>query len=184
MPFHEFSPRGDVHGIHYWTYATIADRDAHNPSEGPTRAINATDASHRRICLVTSDDQFYVLINHSPVTWKAFSAESATEQQDLLDNDSTYIVIGDRTVDKTVQIEYSFQLPISGRQRNGVLTFSHDGLAPTLDEDYYYETGDEITSVEFGAVVSGDELRVTIVTSSVGENPKLVYRRNILGVAA
>lgn len=108
----------------------------------------------------------------------------AQEQHDLLDNDSTYIVVGDITSDKVVLVHYSFQLPISGRQRNGTLTVSHDGSTPTIDEDYYYELGDEITSVTFGTTISGSELRVTIVTSSVGENPKLVYRRVRLGIAA
>lgn len=107
-----------------------------------------------------------------------------TEQQDLLDNDSTYIVVGDKTTDKVVTVDYSFQLPISGRQRTGTLTVAHDGSTATIDEDYYYEDGDEITSVTFGTTISGNELRVTIVTSGVGENPKLVYRRFKLGIAA
>jgi hypothetical protein len=188
MSFHEFTPRGDVHGIHYWTYATIADRDAHNPSEGPTRAFNAGDALQKRVCLVEADWSWWALVSISPAVWKPIGGGGGSGdeqfQQDLLDNDSTYIVVGDRTVDKTVEIVYSFQLPISGRQRNGKLTLSHDGSTPTLDEDYYFEIGDEITSVVFGATISGDELRITIVTSSVGENPKLVYRRIKLGVAA
>lgn len=108
----------------------------------------------------------------------------ASEQQDLLDNDSTYIVVGDKTTDKVVYIDYSFQLTISGRQRNGRLTFSHDGSTATLDENYFYEDGDEILTVTFGATISGNELRVTIVTASVGENPKLVYRKFKLGIAA
>jgi len=105
-------------------------------------------------------------------------------QQDLFDNDSTYIVVGDKTSDKVVLIDYSFQLPISGRQRNGRLTVSHDGSNTTIDEDYFYEEGDEITTVTFGAAISANELRVTIVTSSVGENPKLIYRTLILPIAA
>lgn len=106
------------------------------------------------------------------------------EQHDLLDNDSTYIVVGNKTTDKVVEVEYSFQLTISGRQRNGLLTISHDGTTATIDEDYYYEDGDEILSVTFGATIVGDEIRLSIVTVAVGENPKMVYRRFKLGLAA
>lgn len=114
----------------------------------------------------------------------ALAGSGPTLQEDLTDNNSDYIVVGDKTVDKVVEVAYSFQMPISGRQRNGTLTLSHDGTSATLDENYFYEPGDEILSVTFGATISGDELRITIVTSGVGENPKLVYRKVTLGVAA
>lgn len=108
----------------------------------------------------------------------------AVQQHDLLDNDSTFVVVGDKTVDKVIRVHYSFQLPISGRQRNGTITISHDGSVVTYDEDYFYEEGDEILSITFSASLSGNDVRLNIVTSSVGENPKLMYRISKLGIAA
>lgn len=183
MSFHEFAPRGDVHGIHFWTYATNADRDAHNPSEGPARAINATDVLHKRICFVTADDKFYVLTNHSPVTWKPFSEATISEQKDLLDNNTDFVVVGDKTTDRVVILDYSFQLPIGGRELNGRIVLLHDGATAEIINNYSF-IAPEITTVTFGAAISGNDLRLTIVTSGIGENPKLVYSRFKLGFAA
>jgi hypothetical protein len=73
VAFHEFTPRGDVHGIHYWTYRTYADRDTHNPSEGPTRLPNLADVTHKRVCLVLEDSTFYALHGLSPIDWRPLS---------------------------------------------------------------------------------------------------------------
>lgn len=69
MSFHEYAPRGDVHGIHYWTYPTYAARDSHLPSEGPERALNSTDVVHKRICVVLEDFSFHALFGVSPALW-------------------------------------------------------------------------------------------------------------------
>lgn len=69
MGFHKDSQRGDIHGSHQWTYANLTDRDNHNPSEGPTAALTAEDVLQRRQCWVESELSFYVLLNHSPISW-------------------------------------------------------------------------------------------------------------------
>lgn len=75
--FHDSHGPGDVHGVHYWRYADETDRDAHNPSEGPDRAITADDVSKKRLCYVDSTDSLYVLLNHSPVTWGSVAGAAA-----------------------------------------------------------------------------------------------------------
>lgn len=72
--FHELTDRGDVHGIHYWTYATLVDRDNHVPLEGPARLPNTTDVTHKRVCLVLEDKCFYALHNASPLEWQPLNA--------------------------------------------------------------------------------------------------------------
>lgn len=76
--FHQLSERGDVHGIHYWTYATLADRDNHIPIEGPARLPNATDVSQRRVCLVLEDKCFYALHNAFPIEWEPLNTTGGT----------------------------------------------------------------------------------------------------------
>jgi hypothetical protein len=186
MSFHEYSPRGDVHGIHYWTYPTAAARDAHAPSEGPPRAINATDVVHKRICLVLEDYSFWVLTNHSPRTWSLIGGGGGGEteyQADLLDNASDYVVVADASARKAVEVFYSFQLPVSGRQMVGKIRIQHDGVAADLIHDYDFQDA-EITGVTFGAALVGMELRLTIVCAAVGENPKLRYKLSALSLAA
>lgn len=75
MSFHELSSRGDVHGIHYWTFPTYAARLAHSPSEGPTRLPNASDVTHKRVCLVLEDFSFHALFGYDPVEWRPLCGE-------------------------------------------------------------------------------------------------------------
>jgi len=81
--FHQLSQRGDVHGIHYWTFSTYADRDAHLPSEGPSRLPNSTDVSQKRVCLVAEDFSFHALFGYSPVVWKPIGGGSDRLQLDV-----------------------------------------------------------------------------------------------------
>jgi len=174
----------NVHGQYRATFANSAARLA---DTGPYLATESIAGGSLNPAVALQLDTYaeFVLANHSPIVWQAITgAAGSLQQKDLLDNNSDYMVVGDKTLDKVVLVDYSFQLPISGRQRNGLLTLSHDGTVPTIDEDYYYEIGDEIVSVTFGATISGNDLRVTIVTASVGENPKLVYRKFALPIAA
>jgi hypothetical protein len=62
----------DAHAIQTWVYDTIADRDAHNPSEGPTDAIVAEDVALKRVCFVKVPAGFYFLSNFTPITWTPF----------------------------------------------------------------------------------------------------------------
>jgi hypothetical protein len=62
MSYHHLAGPEDAHVIHSWVYATLADRDAHNPEEGSEELITAGDVSLHRICYVREDDNFYFLV--------------------------------------------------------------------------------------------------------------------------
>jgi hypothetical protein len=94
----------------------------------------------------------------------------------MLDNSVEVVVIGDPSTDKVVEIDYSYQLPISGRQRNGSIRVQHDGTTAELVEEYDTMIP-EITGVSFSVAIVASEIRLSITNSSVGENPKMVYRR-------
>ena len=70
MAYHHTLGPDDAHAIHSWVYATIADRDAHNPSQGNSDPITAEDVDLRRVCYVASNGIFYYLkALGPPVQW-------------------------------------------------------------------------------------------------------------------
>lgn len=115
--------------------------------------------------------------------WPDISGGGTSFQKDLTDNNSDWVVIGDKTTDKAILVDYSFQLPISGRQLAGQFMVHHDGTNVELDNAYNFLVP-EVTGVTFAATIVGNDIRLTIVTASVGENPKMVYKLLKLGLAA
>ena len=113
----------------------------------------------------------------------AASPFSPVIQQDLLDNNIDYIVVGTKTIDRKVILDYSFELPISGRSLVGQFTLVHNGVSVDVD-NYYSFIEPEISGVTFGASIVGNEIRLVIVTNLVGENPKIRYRKMSIGIAA
>ncbi len=107
----------------------------------------------------------------------------AEYQKDLYDNASDYIAVANALLIRAVDIFYSFQLPISGRQFIGKIRLQHDGSTAGLIHDYDFMEP-EITGVTFGAALVGTELRLTITCASVGENPKMRYKKFTLSLAA
>jgi len=101
----------------------------------------------------------------------------------LLDNSTDFIVVGDKTKERKVVLDYSYELPIAGKAITGTFVFNHDGTSVDLDNWYSFLDKSITKSVTFGAVLSGSEIRLTIVTNSVGENPTIRYRRSSIGVA-
>lgn len=95
---------------------------------------------------------------------------------EMFDNSVEVVVVGDPATDKVVDIEYSYQLPISGRQRSGCISVMHNGTTAEMVEEYDTMLP-EITGVSFSVAIVGSEIRLSITNSSVGENPKMVYRR-------
>ena len=106
---------------------------------------------------------------------KALYERGDWDRQDLLDNNTDYLVVGDTSVDSLVTVQYAFRLPIADRGIRGVFTFLQEGATVELGDDYWYTTP-EVTGVTFSASIVGTEIRLGIVTSGVGENPTLLYR--------
>lgn len=106
------------------------------------------------------------------------------EQRDLLDNNTDFIVLGDVSEIRGVQMEWTLELPISGRSMNGIFRIVHNGVDANLDNFYSYIGTDEIETITFGTQIVGSDLRLTIITSGIGENPKLRYRKQTLEVAS
>ena len=100
---------------------------------------------------------------------------------DLTDNNTEYIVVGDKTVDRMVVLDYSYEMPIGGRAITGKFIFNQDGSLVNLDNDYSF-VPPKPSGVTFSADLSGNDIRLKVVTNSVGENPTLKYRRMSIGV--
>ena len=113
--------------------------------------------------------------------WALFQDFHEIVQHDLLDNNSEYIVIGNKTIDKKIDMSYSFELPIADKSLVGLFTFSHDGANVNLRNRYSF-VGPEITGIAFSASIVGDEIRLNIVTNGIGENPTIKYRRTSMTV--
>lgn len=122
---------------------------------------------------------------NSLTRWRAdrlYEPLHAIQRRDLLDNNVDFIVVGDKTEDRQVQLEWSFELPISGRSMVGLFRFVQNGSSVDLDNHYSFIPNDELKGVEFSASLVGDEIRLDIVTNSLGENPTIKYRRTTIGV--
>ena len=102
-------------------------------------------------------------------------------RRDLLDNNTDYLVVGDKTVDRMVLLEYSFELPIANRAHVGTLEFNHNGTSIVVVNEYTF-LDPVIDGIEFGADFNGNQMRLVIVTSGLGENPTIKYRRSSIGV--
>lgn len=102
-------------------------------------------------------------------------------QRDLNDNATEYLVVGDKTVDRKIVLEYSFEMPIADRAHVGTLTLNHDGTGVVVD-DFYTYVPPYIKGVSWGADFSGNNIRLIVITSGIGENPTIKYRRSSIGV--
>lgn len=107
---------------------------------------------------------------------------SSVISRDLIDNNTDYIVVGNITTDRKVVLNYSYELPIADKAITGRLTLNHDGSSVNADNDYSFLDQAVVDSVEMSAVIVGTELRWTIVTNGVGENPTVKYRRLSISV--
>jgi hypothetical protein len=103
-------------------------------------------------------------------------------RRDLLDNSTDYIVVGDTSIDRKISLEYSYELPIADKALTGTFVFNQNGSSVDLDNWYSFLDESLTENVVFGAVIVGTEIRLTIITNSVGENPTIKYRRNSIGV--
>ena len=105
-----------------------------------------------------------------------------TLRRDLTDNSVEYLVVGDITEDREIRIEYSLELPIGGRALTGVIVLNQDGSLVDLDNHYSF-TDPEIETVEWDSDIVGNNVRLIITTTGIGENPVFIYRRSVLPVA-
>jgi hypothetical protein len=99
--------------------------------------------------------------------------------QDMFDNTQNYLELGDSTEFEHFEIEYVFQLPISGRSQHGMISVAV--LSPTTVEiaNHTYEFPDselEIETIDYTADVSAGSVRLGVAVTSIGENPTFNYR--------
>lgn len=105
-----------------------------------------------------------------------------TLRRDLNDNATEVLVIGDVGVSREIEIKYSFELPIAQRSQSGKLVITQSSLGVDLSHEYSFSEP-EIDSVEFSAEVSGSDIRLRIVCTSIGENPVFQYRQASIPIA-
>ena len=73
-----------IHIIHAWEYANATNRNNHTPAAGPSAALLASDIG--KACRQTDTDQWYILTNHSPITWVRITNGQESDPGALTDN--------------------------------------------------------------------------------------------------
>jgi len=163
-----------VHGPYQQAFANATARLA---DVGPYLSSESiTGGSSNPIISIQTDTlEIFVLQNHSPVTWVAVaSASTYNYRQDLADNTSDYIVVGSTLTDRTVAVEYYLILPVSQKCHKGRFEVLWEGATADISHKYSY-ISTEIPGLTWGAAVVSTEIRLTIVTLGVGENPVIMY---------
>lgn len=108
--------------------------------------------------------------------------ESSAIRRDLDATGIEYIVVGSISSDRQVTVEYSIELPASGRAITGTVILNQDGIDVDLNNMYSY-TEPEIETVLLSADILGTNLRLIVETNGLGENPVMTYKRTALPVA-
>ena len=112
-----------------------------------------------------------------------FGVIGAPERQlDLLDNNTEYLVLGDATALREITMWWTFEMSTLNKAMTGRHRILIDGAGIGLDYDFSYLN--EIDGIEFDVDISGTDARLKIVTSGLGENPKMVYRTETLSRAS
>ena len=99
----------------------------------------------------------------------------------LTDNNTHYVVIGDTTTDRKIEVDYSFELPVLNKSQVGIFTVNWDGSGVNSDHHFSFP-GEQLDEVIFSADVNGTDIRMVIQNISLGENPTIKYRRTPIGL--
>jgi hypothetical protein len=99
-------------------------------------------------------------------------------QVELIDNTVENVALADASSVRSVSLEYSFILPISGKTQTGELDLSHTGgTAQIIGHEYHYdETDGEFPGLSFAATIVGANLCLEITLAAIGENPLFAYK--------
>lgn len=99
--------------------------------------------------------------------------------QDMFDNSQNFLVLGPSTGFEHFEIEYVFQLPISGRSHHGIIAVAVLSTISAEISNHSYEFPDselEIETINYTADVNAGSVRLGVEVTSVGENPTFNYR--------
>lgn len=106
--------------------------------------------------------------------------------QDIFDNTSNYVVLGLVVDYEHFEIEYVFQLPMSGKSHHGNISISVTSPTTAVITNHEYEFADsegEIETLTYTADVDTGSVRLGVGVSGVGENPTFNYRIAAIPVA-
>ncbi len=97
-------------------------------------------------------------------------------QLNLTDDDTAYLAVADMTTHREATIQYTLEFASTNRYHRGYISVIHNGIAAEIiDHQYSYTTGGEEPGISFSADIDTNDLRLIIILSGVGENPKMVY---------
>lgn len=99
--------------------------------------------------------------------------------QDMFDNTLNHLSLGPSADYEHFEIEYVFQLPISGRSHHGLMSIGITSPTVAAITSHSYEFDDlegEIETITYSADVSAGTVRLGVDVSGVGENPTFNYR--------
>lgn len=103
-------------------------------------------------------------------------------RRDLDDNDVELIILGSEYVYRQIMLEYSLELPLSGKSQSGELIFTNDLSGVDLSHRYsFFEP--ELDTVEFSADRSGGNILLRVQCIGLGENPVFQYRQTSIPIS-
>ena len=101
--------------------------------------------------------------------------DDALRRRDINDNATEYIIVGSVPDDRQIDIEYTIDLPITNKSQTGRIIIIQD--SDGIDFDHHYSfASPEFDEVDFSSDISGTDIRLVIMCSGLGENPKFLYR--------
>lgn len=102
-------------------------------------------------------------------------------RRDMNDNSTEIIVVGSIIQDRRVTLEYVVELPVSKKTQSGTIDIVQDPNGIDFDHQYVY-AGTEMNEIDFSVSISGNDMRLEVVTSGLGENPSIRYRRRTTSI--
>jgi len=95
-------------------------------------------------------------------------------QVDFADNTTEIIVVGDKSTDRMIIIDYTIELAIQTKFQGGVIRIIHNGLTCNID-NYLFGIPSPIENIFFQADLSGTNIRLKLIALGVGSDLKFKY---------
>lgn len=95
-------------------------------------------------------------------------------QRDFMDNTTEIIVVGNKTLDRMVIIEYTIESELQDIFQGGTIRILHNDLVCNLD-NYLFGCPKPIENLYFQSDISGTDIRLKLIAMGVGFNLKFKY---------
>jgi len=166
----------NAHTPYTWLFDNETDR---NNVASSTPCFN--DTYIYKLCYQKDNQLSYLLTSISPIVWTVFGSNVGVEYQNNITDDTTEnIIIGDITLHRAVYIKYTLEDTVN--YQSGKISIVHNGSTVTLD-NYFFGEADVIDGITFSSDISGDDIRLNITAASVGNDLKFRYKIDYITIS-